>query len=85
MEFHKVTKPEHYNKGLIDLFESAYLTRPFSELRAIMEFVAERYMKRYKEDRLNDIDKAIYTLQRLKEYEVRYAESAKNETTEEKT
>lgn len=42
-------------------------------------------MKRYKEDRLNDIDKAIYTLQRLKEYEVRYAESAKNETTEEKT
>lgn len=62
-------EPEHYNKGEIDLFEAAYRTRPFNEFRAIMEFIAERYMKRDKEDRIIDLDKAIYTLERLKEYE----------------
>src|SRR5699024_9763211 len=36
----------------------------------IMESVAERYMKRDKEDRILDIDKAIYTLERLKEKEI---------------
>ena len=69
-------KPEHYRKGEIDLFESWYRTRPFSEFRAIMESVAERYMKRDKEDRILDIDKAMETLTRLKEYEER--ESEKN-------
>ena len=62
-------KPDHYRKGEIDLFESWYRTRPFNEFRAIMESVAERYMKRDKEDRVLDIGKAIYTLERLKEYE----------------
>ena len=62
-------EPEHYNKGEIDLYESAYRTRPFNETRAILEFVAERYMKRDKINRLEDIDKAIYTLQRLRVYE----------------
>ena len=62
-------KPEHYRKGEIDLFESWYRTRPFNEFRAIMESIAERYMKRDKEDRILDIDKAMETLTRLKEYE----------------
>ena len=62
-------EPEHYNKGEIDLFEAAYRTRPFSEVRAIMEFTAERYFKRDKQNRIEDIDKAIYTLQRLRVYE----------------
>lgn len=62
--------PEHYRRGQMDLFESWYKTRPFNEFRAIMESVAERYMKRVKEDRLEDLDKAIYTLTRLKDYEV---------------
>ena len=66
--------PEHYRKGEIDLYESAYRTRPFNETRAILEFVAERYMKRDKLNRLEDIDKAIYTLQRLREYEEKEAE-----------
>ena len=64
-------KPDHYRKGEIDLYESWYLTRPFSEFRAIMEAIAERYMKRDKVNRLEDLDKAIYTLQRLREYEVK--------------
>src|SRR5699024_5988551 len=62
-------RPQHYRKGEIDLYESAYRTRPFNEFRAIMEFVAERYMKRDKDNRIQDLDKAIYTLTRLKEYE----------------
>ncbi len=62
-------QPEHYNKGEIDLYESWYLTRPFAEFRAIMEAIAERYMKRDKSNRLEDLDKCVETLRRLKEYE----------------
>ena len=62
-------KPEHYRTGEIDLFESWYRTRPFNEFRAIMESIAERYMKRDKEDRIIDLDKAMETLKRLREYE----------------
>lgn len=62
-------EPEHYNKGEIDLFEAAYRTRPFSEVRAIMEFTAERYFKRDKQNRIEDIDKGIYVMRRLREYE----------------
>ena len=62
-------KPDHYRKGEDDLYESAFRTRPFNEYRAIMEFVAERYIKRDKSDRVEDLEKAIYTLERLKEKE----------------
>ena len=62
-------EPEHYRKGEIDLFESWYLTRPFDEFRAIMESVAERYFKRDKQNRIEDLSKAIYTLERLMYYE----------------
>ena len=62
-------KPSHYRKGEIDLFESAYRTRPFNEFRAIMEFIAERYMNLDKHNRVEDIKKSIETLTRLKEYE----------------
>lgn len=63
-------KPEHYRTGEIDLYEAWYRTRPFNEFRAIMESVAERYMRRDKNDRVEDLDKAIYTLKRLKEKEI---------------
>ena len=62
-------KPAHYRKGEIDLFESWYRTYPFNEFRAIMSAIAERYMKRDKDNRIQDLDKAIYSLTRLKEYE----------------
>lgn len=67
-------EPKHYRKGEIDLYESWYRTRPFVEFRAIMESVAERYMKRDKFNRLEDLDKAIYTLQRLREYEEKWCD-----------
>ena len=76
-------QPPHYNKGDIDLYESWYLTRPFWEFRAIMESIAERYIKRDKANRLEDLDKGIYTLQRLREYEVRHEqEKTEKETNE---
>ena len=62
-------KPAHYRKGEIDLYESWYRTYPFNEFRAIMGAIAERYMKRDIDNRVQDLDKAIYTLSRLKEYE----------------
>ena len=62
-------KPAHYRKGEIDLYESWYRTYPFNEFRAGMQMIAERYMKRDKNDRIEDIDKARYTLERLREYE----------------
>lgn len=62
-------KPDHYRKGEIDLYESWYRTRPFAEFRAIMESIAERYLKRVKHNRIEDLNKAVYTIERLKEYE----------------
>ena len=62
-------KPKHYRKGEIDLYESWYRTYPFNEFRAGMQMIAERYMKRDKNDRVEDISKAVETLRRLKEYE----------------
>ena len=68
-EPHDPIKPAHYRKGEIDLFESWYRTYPFNEFRAGMQMIAERYMKRDKHDRVEDIKKSIETLTRLKEYE----------------
>ena len=62
-------KPAHYRKGEIDLYESWYRTYPFNEFRAGMQMIAERYMKRDKHDRVEDVKKSIETLTRLKEYE----------------
>jgi len=71
-------KPEHYRKGEIDLYEAWYRTYPFNEYRAIMQAVAERYMRRDKIDRVEDINKAIYTLERLKEKEIEHREKQEN-------
>ncbi|WP_373754950.1 hypothetical protein [Jeotgalibaca porci] len=68
-------KPDHYRKGEIDLYEAWYRTYPFNEYRAIMQAVAERYMRRDKNDRVEDLDKAVETLKRLKEKEIEHAES----------
>ena len=65
-------RPQHYRKGEIDLYESWYRTYPFNEFRAGMQMIAERYMRRDKNDRIEDLEKARYTLERLKEYEVQH-------------
>ncbi|WP_199445708.1 hypothetical protein [Aerococcus sp. 1KP-2016] len=66
-------KPEHYRTGEIDLFEEWYLTYPFEQYRAIMQSHAEKYLRRNKVDRVEDLGKAIYTLEILKEKEIEHA------------
>ena len=65
-------KPEHYRKGEIDLYEAFSKIFPHNEYRAGMQMIAMRYMFRDKDNRIQDLDKAIYTLERLKEKESEY-------------
>ena len=66
-------KPEHYRKGEIDLFEEWYLTYPFEQYRAIMQSHAEKYLRRNKVNRVEDLDKCVETIRRLKEKEIEHA------------
>ena len=65
-------KPEHYRKGEIDLYEAFSQIFPHNEYRAGMQMIAMRYMFRDKIDRVEDISKAIYSLERLKEKEIEH-------------
>lgn len=65
-------KPNHYRKGEIDLYEAFSKIFPHNEYRSGMQMIAMRYMFRDKIDRVEDIGKAIYTLERLKEKEIEY-------------
>ena len=66
-------KPEHYRTGEIDLYEAFSQIFPHNEYRAGMQMIAMRYMFRNKIDSVEDINKAIYTLERLKEKEIEHA------------
>ena len=65
-------KPEHYRKGEIDLYEAFSQIFPHNEYRAGMQMIAMRYMFRDKIDRVEDLNKSIYTLERLKEKEIEH-------------
>ena len=67
-------KPDHYRKGNIDLYEAFSQIFPHNEYRAGMQMIAMRYMFRDKIDRVEDISKAIYSLERLKEKEIEHRE-----------
>ena len=69
-------RPEHYRKGEIDLYEAFSQIFPHNEYRAGMQMIAMRYMFRDKIDRVEDLDKAIYTLERLKEKEIERADES---------
>lgn len=62
-------KPQHYRKGEVDLIETWYLKYPFDEFRAVMQSHIDKYIYRDKENRVQDLEKAIYMLKRLKEKE----------------
>ena len=72
-------KPEHYRTGEIDLYEAFSQIFPHNEYRAGMQMIAMRYMFRDKIDRVEDISKAIYSLERLKEKEIEYKETQEKE------
>ena len=67
-------KPEHYRTGEIDLYEAFSQIFPHNEYRAGMQMIAMRYMFRDKIDRVEDLGKSIYTLERLKEKEIEHRE-----------
>ena len=71
-------KPEHYRTGEIDLYEAFSQIFPHNEYRAGMQMIAMRYMFRDKIDRVEDLGKSIYTLERLKEKEIEYREKQEN-------
>ena len=66
-------KPEHYRKGEIDLYEAFSQIFPHNEYRAGMQMIAMRYMFRDKIDRVEDLNKAMETLERLREKEIEHA------------
>lgn len=67
-------QPNHYRQGKADLFETWYLTYPFNEFRAIMKSHIAKYLHRYQDKNgTEDLDKASYCIQRLREYEEREA------------
>lgn len=65
-------RPDHYRTGEIDLYEAFSQIFPHNEYRAGMQMIAMRYMFRDKNDRVEDLNKAIYTLERLKEKEIEH-------------
>ena len=67
-------KPEHYRKGEIDMYKAFSQIFPHNEYRAGMQMIAMRYMFRDKIDRVEDLNKSIYTLERLKEKEIEHRE-----------
>ena len=77
-------RPDHYRKGEIDLYEAFSQIFPHNEYRAGMQMIAMRYMFRDKNDRVEDLKKAIYSLERLKEKEIEYKEAQEKEKALEK-
>ena len=65
-------RPAHYRQGTHDLFECWYHEFPFDEFRAIMKSHIYKYLHRYQDKNgTEDLDKASYCIDRLKEYEER--------------
>ena len=71
-----VKRPKHYENNGKDLFDEWY-ERYYNDEKMytgkelfaeIMKSVAERYIRRYPNKNAEDIDKGVYTLIRLKEY-----------------
>lgn len=72
-------RPDHYRTGEIDLYEAFSQIFPHNEYRAGMQMIAMRYMFRDKIDRVEDLGKGIYTLERLKEKEIEHREKQEKE------
>lgn len=72
----KVHRPGHYQKeNGWDLFEVWNKLYSMNEFISIMESHADKYIKRHRyKNGIEDLEKAIETLTRLKEFEERYLE-----------
>lgn len=69
-------KPSHYRKGEVDLIESWYQTMPFDGFRWAMKSHIMKYIYRFEEKNgAEDLDKATYYIERLKEKEMEQGET----------
>lgn len=75
-ESNNVHRPGHYQKeNGWDLFEVWSKLYSMDEFISIMESHADKYIKRHRyKNGIEDLEKAIETLTRLKEFEERYLE-----------
>ncbi|AFF27943.1 hypothetical protein vB_Efae230P-4.11 [Enterococcus phage vB_Efae230P-4] len=65
-------KPTHYNQGKKDLIEMWYQTMTLEQFRGAMKSNIIKYAMRYEnKNKLEDLNKAVEYLKRLKEYEER--------------
>ncbi|QBZ69188.1 hypothetical protein [Enterococcus phage vB_EfaP_Ef6.2] len=63
-------KPTHYNKGKKDLIEMWYQTMTLEQFRGAMKSNIIKYTMRYEnKNKLEDLNKAMEYLERLKKYE----------------
>ncbi|SEI30462.1 Hypothetical protein IDF_14 [Enterococcus phage Idefix] len=63
-------KPNHYKQGKEDLIEMWYQTMPLEQFRGAMKSNIIKYTMRYEnKNQLEDLNKALEYLKRLKEYE----------------
>lgn len=76
--------PSHYNQGEIDFIEAYKRMKPFDEFASAMEFNVIKYTLRWRnKNGVQDLDKAMEYLKRLKEYALEKP-SDDNESVEEK-
>jgi len=76
--------PSHYNQGEIDFIEAYKRMKPFDEFASAMEFNVIKYTLRWRnKNGVQDLDKAMEYLKRLKEYALESSEKTVEETDEE--
>lgn len=64
-------QPNHYNQGEIDFIEAYKRMKSFDEFSSAMEFNIIKYTLRWRnKNGVQDLDKAMEYLKRLKEYAV---------------
>lgn len=65
-------KHKHYRTEGIDIYEARYLIYPFEQYRAIMQAIAEHHIHMSSGNRVENLEEAIYILERLKEKEIEH-------------
>lgn len=63
-------KHKHHRTEGIDIYEAQYLIYPFEQYRAIMQASAEHHIHMHSGNRVENLEEAIYILERLKEKEI---------------
>lgn len=69
-DFHNVQNPKHYHHSGLDPIKYAEVNFPKEQLKGFYRINSLKYLSRYEhKGGLDDIDKAIFYLQKLRELE----------------